>query len=433
MRRAIVSLGLAVMAAGLLAACGSNSDRAQQVTLAALNTGRTTATDVTGCSSSSVSINEPTTCSVLVSDTGTGTKSAPIGTVLFSSTGPGGFTTNPCTLAPVPMSTTSSCSVGFTPSAFSAGADQITAAYTASDSIHADSSDTAGITLTSTAKAQECTNRNVTASLTPPAVMPVPGEMPARSFMAAIKKRGHLIAGVDQNTLLLSYLNPRSAQLEGFEIDMLRDIANAIFGDKPNDIVFKAVTTAERLPAVQSGEVDIVADAATITCHRKLTTDFSTVYIYANQRLLVPSDSNIHSVKDLAGERVCATVGSTSIETLKKEAPGAVPVPVEQRTDCLVDLERGLVNAITSDDAILVGFKAQDPYTKIVGPPMAPEPYGVVVSTTHSDFVRFVNGVFAEMRKNGGWRSLYSRLLSSSPAARQLFPAQSPPPPKYQG
>jgi polar amino acid transport system substrate-binding protein len=104
----------------------------------------------------------------------------------------------------------------------------------------------------------------VTASLRPPAVLPGPGAMPAGSFMARIEHRGYLVAGVDQNTLLFAYFNPLNHQLQGFEIDMLRELARAIFGS-PNDIEFKAVTTAERIPAVQNGSVDIVADAMTIT------------------------------------------------------------------------------------------------------------------------------------------------------------------------
>jgi polar amino acid transport system substrate-binding protein len=258
---------------------------------------------------------------------------------------------------------------------------------------------------------------DVTASLRPDAVMPAPGAMPAGSFMARIESRGYLVAGVDQNTLLFAYLNPQNGQLEGFEIDILRDLANAIFGNKPGDIRFKAITTAERIPAVQNGTVDVVADAVTITCDRRKQVDFSTVYYDAGQKLLVPANSPIRSYRDLSGKRVCATIGSTSIKTLTEEAPRSIPYPVQQRTDCLVALQQGLVDAVTSDDSILLGFKAQDPYTKIVGTSFAAEPYGMAISKAHPDFVRFVNGVLAAMRADGTWRAIYSRWLGKvSPA-----------------
>jgi polar amino acid transport system substrate-binding protein len=275
-------------------------------------------------------------------------------------------------------------------------------------------------TSTNSGPAPKC--GNLTASPRPTGPLPAPGAMPAGSYMAQIQHRGYLIAGVDQNTLLLSYLNPRSGQPSGFEIDLLRQLAKAILGN-PSAIRFRAVTTAERAPAVQQGRVDVVADAFTITCERKQEVAFSTVYYDAGQRLLVPLNSPIHSIADLAGHRVCATKGSTSLATLVTVAPRAIPYEVAQRTDCLVALQQDQVDAITSDDSILLGFKAQDPTTKIVGARMADEPYGIGISKAHSDFVRFVNGVLAQVRTDGTWASLYRKWLGS--------PTPAPPQPSY--
>jgi len=268
--------------------------------------------------------------------------------------------------------------------------------------------------------------RHLTASLRPPSVMPTPGAMPRGSFMARIERRGYLIAGIDQNTLLFAYFNPLDGRLEGFEIDVLRDLAQAIFGN-PNRIQFKAVTTAERIPAVQNGSVDLVADAVTITCTRRRQVDFSTVYYNAAQRVLVPRDSTVRSVSDLTGKRVCATRGSTSLDNIERVAPRAIPYPVAQRTDCLVALQQGQVDAITSDDSILLGLKAQDPYTKIVGPSISDQPYGIAISKAHPDFVRFVNGVLARMRSNGMWRATFTRWLG------KFTPTPAPPRASYSG
>ena len=230
----------------------------------------------------------------------------------------------------------------------------------------------------------------------------------------AIRRRGRLRAGVDQNTLLLGYANPLHGQrIEGFEIDLLRELSRALFG-KPDRIDFHALTTSERKSAVQDGTVDIVADAYTITCYRATQVDFSSVYLEAGQRVLVPSDSPARSLKDLRGKRVCATQTSTSITALKSY-PGVIPFPVPQRTDCLVALQRGEVDAITSDDAILLGFQAQDPYTKLIGPVIEPEPYGMAISKSRPDLVRFVNGELARMRADGTWRRLYRKWLPGTP------------------
>ena len=74
---------------------------------------------------------------------------------------------------------------------------------------------------------------NCTASYPPPSPMPTPGHMPAGSWMAHIYARGYLIAGVDQNTYLWAYRDPVTGQLEGFDIDMLEQVNQAIFGADP--------------------------------------------------------------------------------------------------------------------------------------------------------------------------------------------------------
>ena len=237
--------------------------------------------------------------------------------------------------------------------------------------------------------------------------------------VAAIRRRGHLRAGVDQNTLLLGYANPLHGQrIEGFEIDLLHELSRALFG-KPNRIEFHALTTAERLSAVRDGTVDIVADAVTINCSRAAQVDFSSVYLSAGQRLLVPADSSARSINDLGGKRVCTTQTSTSGATLSRY-PGVIPYVVPQRTDCLVALQQGQVDAITSDDAILLGFKSQDPYTKVIGGAIEPEPYGMAISKRNPDLVRWVNRELARMRADGTWRRLHRKWLPGTPREPQV-------------
>lgn len=239
-----------------------------------------------------------------------------------------------------------------------------------------------------------------------------------------IRHRGRLIAGVDQNTLLLGYLNPSTARIEGFEIDLVRKIARALLGN-PNAIELKAVTTAERLPAVRHGTVDLVADAVTITCDRRRDVAFSSVYLHAGQRLLVRSNSHARGLGDLGGKRVCATTSSTTLQRIKRDPAKPIPYPVPQRTDCLVALQEGRVTAISSDDAILLGFRAQDPNTKIIGRRLADEPYGIAIARNHPELVRFVNGVLEDLRRDGRWKAIHRRWLGG------LAPTPSPPAARY--
>ena len=108
---------------------------------------------------------------------------------------------------------------------------------------------------------------NATASLSPPATMPTPANMPSGSYMAQIQARGYLRVGVAQDTYLWGYRDPVTGQLSGFDIDMLRQVALAIFGSSdPKYIHFIIVNNADRAQAVQKGEVDVLAETMTINC-----------------------------------------------------------------------------------------------------------------------------------------------------------------------
>ena len=105
--------------------------------------------------------------------------------------------------------------------------------------------------------------------------------------------------------------------------------------------------------------------------------------------------------------------------------PADRPIPVgePQAIDCLVALQQGTgtIAAISTDSSILLGFKAQDPNTQIVGASLGNVPYGMAINKAHPDFVRFVNGVLAELERNGTWQRLYAKWLG------QFGRRQSPP------
>jgi polar amino acid transport system substrate-binding protein len=236
----------------------------------------------------------------------------------------------------------------------------------------------------------------------------VPGVIPNDAFMQKIKARGHLIAGVSADTLLFGFRNPFSGDLEGFDIDMVRAVATEIFGRA--NISYKVLTYAQRIPALQSGAVDIVADVMTINCARWEQIDFSSEYFHAGQRVLVATDSTAKRIEDLNGKRVCAAEGSTNIDELKN-FPKVITVPVPDISDCMVLFQQGSVDAVTGDDTVLAGFVAQDPYAKIVGSAFTSEPYGLGIAKPHTEFVRYVNAMIEQMRVDGTWAQMYRKWL----------------------
>jgi polar amino acid transport system substrate-binding protein len=260
------------------------------------------------------------------------------------------------------------------------------------------------------------------ASYRPPASMPSAGAMPAGSAMRTIQDRGRLIVGVDQNTYLFGFRDAASGQIVGFDIDIAREVARAIFGD-PDKIQLKAITSAQRIPYVSDGTVDLVADTMTINCARWKQVAFSTDYYNAGQRVLVAKSSPVKGIADLGGKKVCAAAGSTSIVNIANAASKPVPVAVSDWTDCLVLLQQNQIDAISTDDTILAGLAAQDPNLHLVGDPFTQEPYGLAMKKESADLVGFVNGVLDRMRADGTWGKLYAKWLGG--------PAPQPPAARY--
>jgi polar amino acid transport system substrate-binding protein len=241
-------------------------------------------------------------------------------------------------------------------------------------------------------------------SLAPSAARPAPGRMPRGTYMHTIQRNGQLNVGVDQNTRGLGYFNSIRSEprMEGFEIDLVREIARAIFGD-PDKIRYTAISTQQRPSVVQRGDVDLVASSFSIDCDRRKSMRFSSVYYRAQMRLLVPKRPKVTGLRDLRGKYVCVTNKSTTIRRLTELQPRtAIKIyVVPLRSDCLVKLQQGTVQAISSDDAILLGLNKQDPQTKIVGPGLQCESWGIAINKKHPEFVRFVNAVLARLDRSG--------------------------------
>jgi polar amino acid transport system substrate-binding protein len=259
-----------------------------------------------------------------------------------------------------------------------------------------------------------------TVSLRPPAPMPQPGHMPPGSAASRIVDRGRLVLGTDQNIYLFAFRNPATGRIEGFDVDIAREIVKAIFGDDNDQhIQIVALTADERIRAVEEKRVDLLVDTTTITCGRLQQVGFSTVYYDAGQRILASRTSPIKSINDLGNQRVCAASGTTSISTIIEKAPTAHVISAKSWTDCMVLLQQGQADAITTDDTILYGLAAQDPTVHVVGDQFNPEPYGLAMAKANTDLVRFVNGVLDRIRADGTWRRIYEKWL----------PAPAPQPP----
>jgi polar amino acid transport system substrate-binding protein len=253
---------------------------------------------------------------------------------------------------------------------------------------------------------------------------PFPNRADADAAVANIRNRGRLIVGLDIGSNLLSFRDPITGQITGFDVDIAGEVARDIFGT-PSQVVYRILSSNDRIEALQNNQVDIVVKSMSITCERRKLVNFSTEYLRANQRILAPRDSNISRPSDLSGKRVCAVTGTTSLQRIQEIVPPPIPVEVVTWADCLVALQQRQVDAVSTDDTILAGLVAQDPYLHIVGPSMSEEPYGIGINLENTGLVRYVNGTLERIRRDGTWNTLYRKWLTV------LGPAPGPPVPKY--
>jgi polar amino acid transport system substrate-binding protein len=262
------------------------------------------------------------------------------------------------------------------------------------------------------------------ASLAPGGPAPAPGAMPPGSTMAAIVARGYLVVGVDQNTRPFGYRDPATGALAGFDIELAREMARALFGD-PTRIRFRTESSAQRPGNLTSGAVDLVVQTMSVTCARRRQIQFSSVYYEAAQRVLVPRRSPVQSLADLGGRPVCSIASSTSIAAVQSAPSHPVAVAVPQKSDCLVLLQQGQVDAISTDDTILAGFAAEDPTLEVRGPSVGVEPYAIGVAPQHTELVQFVNAVLERVRADGTWARIYTDTYGAG------VPVPAPPAARY--
>ncbi|WP_372482545.1 glutamate ABC transporter substrate-binding protein [Streptomyces bambusae] len=248
--------------------------------------------------------------------------------------------------------------------------------------------------------------------------------------IARIRAAGRLVAGIDQNSYRWGYRNPVTGRLEGFDIDLVKALAKDILGDE-DAVIYRAIPTSQRIPALKEGRVDVVVRTMTINCKRLEDVAFSTAYFRTGPQVLVPKGSPITGYDaSLKGRRICTASGSTAETALKSESFGAdLSVTVPNQLDCLVRLQLGEVDGMVTDNALAAGLAAQDPTVRLVGKPFAEEYYGIAMNKGAEDLVRRVNKVLEGYRQGGDnsrWMTAYRKWL-----AADLPDITAPPEPEY--
>jgi glutamate transport system substrate-binding protein len=257
-----------------------------------------------------------------------------------------------------------------------------------------------------------------------PSATPTPTATVARprfelaTYMYALQTKGKIRIGTLDNEAPFSTRDP-SGKYSGFEPDLGRELAKAIFGPRPDiDTVIEwvSVDPSTAVSALTSLQADVVVARIPITDERAAVIDLTDTYFITGERIVISaSNDEIKDLADLDTKTVCVQNGS-GVDAHVDDANGAArTLALDTYSSCLGALRQGQVDAIAADEVTLWRLMAQDSKTKIVGHPLLEERYGIGTKKNASDrqgFLPFLNTWLGVVIRDGTWGRLYTQHIA---------------------
>ncbi|RMC42090.1 glutamate ABC transporter substrate-binding protein [Lactobacillus sp. ESL0233] len=235
-----------------------------------------------------------------------------------------------------------------------------------------------------------------------------------QSVLKDVQKANTITWGVKGDVKLFGLIDVHDGQQKGFDVDMAKHITKHILGPKGR-AEFVTTTSQSRIPLLKNRNVDAVIATMTITPERKKVISFSKSYFDAGQSLLVPKNSKIKSTKDLSGKTVIGVVGANSVQNIKKVAPKAKIIELQDYAQAMNALKSKQGDALTTDNGILFGLAVQNPGYEVRGGTFTVEPYGVAVDKGQTAFAEAVDKAVLEMQHNGEYNRLIKKWFGDVP------------------
>ena len=241
--------------------------------------------------------------------------------------------------------------------------------------------------------------------------------------VADIQKKGELIIGVYGSSEPFSFIDPKTREMVGYEVDIGKAIATKL-GVKP---VIKQLNLAARIPELQQGHVDILAAALTHNKEREPLVDFSLTTYVTGQKVMVKKTSDVKDVPDLAGKRVVTAKGSTMEVNIRKVVPTAVIVTFDTSPQAFVALQQGKAVGFVNDEISLVqanyelGERSKD--YRILPMNLSTEPLALGIKKGEAGFKKLVDDTLREMEASGAANQLYEKWFGQQ--SKLKLPARS--------
>ncbi|WP_455555419.1 ABC transporter substrate-binding protein [Comamonas sp.] len=234
----------------------------------------------------------------------------------------------------------------------------------------------------------------------------------------AIKKKGELVVGVLGTDEPMSFIDPKTRELVGYDVDLGRAVAEKL-GVKP---VFKQITIAARIPELQQGHIDLLAASLTHNKEREAQIDFSLTTFVTGTKVLVRKNSGINDVPELAGKRVVTAKGSSMEVNMRKAVPTANIITFDTSPQAFVALQQGKAVGYVNEDASLarslnqIGDKRND--YKILPTNLATEPLALGIKKGEANLKKVVDEALRELEASGKAEALYEQWFGQQSALK---------------
>nr|WP_295831013.1 amino acid ABC transporter substrate-binding protein [uncultured Azospirillum sp.] len=231
------------------------------------------------------------------------------------------------------------------------------------------------------------------------------GTAQAGATFDGVKQKGYVQCGV--NLGLYGFSSPDDkGKWSGLDVDMCRAVAAAMFGDAEK-VKYTPLSAQQRLPALQSGEVDILARNTTRTLTRDTANglNFGPTNYFDGQGFMVSAKLGLKSAKQLNGATVCVLPGTTTEQNVsdyfRANKMTFKPVVIEKNEELNKAFFAGRCDALTSDASQLAAIRAaevQNPNDYVILPELiSKEPLSPAVRQGDEEWMNLVTWAFYAM------------------------------------
>ena len=235
--------------------------------------------------------------------------------------------------------------------------------------------------------------------------------------LADIKKKGELVVGVLGTDEPATFVDPKTRQIVGYEVDLVNAIAKKI-GVKP---VLKQIAVAARIPELQQGHVDLVAAGLTHNQEREAQIDFSLTTFVTGQKALVKKDSGITEVPQLAGKKVLTIRGGTQEPNIRKAVPNVEVVTFDTSQQAFQALQQGKGVGYVDDEAALLRSYAklgpQKAQYVVLKQNLSTEALAIGIKKGESGLKAVVDDTLRELEKSGDAEKIFVKWYGPNTAS----------------